>query len=186
MKKSIITFFIFFSAFALVPGAAIAASGGNNSIMGKIKSLFGENAMFQHPQRLSKVIGSKVTNTKGEQLGKVNDLIADQDGQISYMILSRNNSLGTLSTENKLVAIPMSTVKPRVTKDGTLTINLAKQTLDQAPSFTASNYPDFSNKKWQNNVRGYFENKGTRSQPSSLEKKPERVAPKEQAPAHNN
>ncbi|MGA8181519.1 MAG: DUF6538 domain-containing protein [Desulfobacterales bacterium] len=30
--------------------ATIAASGGNHSIMGKIKSLFGENTMFQHPQ----------------------------------------------------------------------------------------------------------------------------------------
>ncbi|MGA8181520.1 MAG: PRC-barrel domain-containing protein [Desulfobacterales bacterium] len=99
-----------------------------------------------------------MTNNQGEQLGKVHDLIADEDGQISYMILSRNNSLETLSAEKKPVAIPMSTVKPRVTKDGTLNINLAKKTLDQAPSFTASNYPNFSNKQWQDYVRGYFEN----------------------------
>jgi sporulation protein YlmC with PRC-barrel domain len=186
MKKSIMTFFVLFSAITLISSAAIAGSSGGQSFMGKIKSMFGEDTVFQHPQRLSKLIGSQVTNNNGEQLGKVNDLIADEDGRISYMILSRSDLLGMLGTENKLVAIPMTTVEPRVTKDGTLNINLAKRTLDQAPSFTASNYPDFSNKQWQNNVRGYFENKGTQSQPSSLDKKPENVTPKEQAPAHES
>jgi sporulation protein YlmC with PRC-barrel domain len=186
MKKSIVTLFVLFSALTLGSGSAIAGSGGSHSIMAKIKSLFGEDTVFQQPQRLSKLIGSQVTNNKGEQLGKVDDLIADKDGQINYMILSGGDLLGTLFTGNKLVAIPMSTVEPRVTRDGTLNINLDKRTVDQAPSFTASNYPDFSNKQWQSNVRGYFKNKGTRPQVSSLDKKPENVTTREQEPAHRD
>jgi sporulation protein YlmC with PRC-barrel domain len=186
MKKSIMTLFVFLAVLTFVSSAAFAGSEGSHSIIGKIKSMLGEDTVFQKPQRISKLLGSQVTNTKGEQLGKINDLIADEDGQISYMIISRNDLLGVLGTENKLVAIPISTVEPRVTKDGTLNINLTKRTLDQAPSFTASNYPDFSNKKWQDHVRRYFENKGTRTQPSSLENKPENVTTKEQKIEHKD
>jgi sporulation protein YlmC with PRC-barrel domain len=186
MKKSLTTLLVFLSVLTFASGAAIAGSGGNHSIMGKVKSMFGEDTVFQQPQRLSKLIGSQVTNNNGEQLGKVDDLIADEDGRISYMIIARGDLLGTLVSGNKLVAIPMSTVEPRVTKDGTLNINLAKLTIDQAPSFTASNYPDFSNKQWQSNVRGYFKNKGTRPQVSSLDKKPENVTTREQEPAHRD
>lgn len=156
------TLLIVFSILALVSGAAFAGGEGSHSVMGKIKSMFGgESAVFQHPQRLSKLIGSEVMNNKGEDLGEVSDLIADEDGRISYLILDRSRivAMGSVGIGSKLVAIPMSAIAPRVSKDGKWNINLAKQTLDQAPTFTASNYPDFSNKNWQDQVRGYFEKK---------------------------
>ena len=179
MKKPIMTLFIVFSILALLFGGAFAGGEESHSFIGKIKSMMGESTVFHQPQRLSKLIGAEVRNDKGERLGKVDDLIADEDGRISYMVLSKG---GMLSFGSKLVAIPMSAIEPRVTKDGKLNINLAKQTLDQAPTFTASKYPDFSNKNWQDNVRGYFESRET--QPSPLKKVPEKAmpTPKEKAP----
>jgi sporulation protein YlmC with PRC-barrel domain len=160
MRKSIMTLLSVLSILAFVSGAAFAGGEGEHYGIGKSQSMMeGESgAVFHRAQRLSKLISAEVVNNEGENLGHISDLIAGEDGRLSYLVLAQGGMLGIGS---KLVAIPISAAAPKVTEDGKCVINLDRQTLNAAPTFTASNYPDFSNKQWQEEVRGYFETKGT-------------------------
>jgi sporulation protein YlmC with PRC-barrel domain len=164
MRKSLMTLLVVFSALALVSTVAVAADADKHGKMGKEKhqkmgmdkSMLKEKsgATFERSQRLSKVIGSDVSNHQGENLGRVSDLIADEDGRISYLVLARGGVLGIGSA---LVAIPTTSVAPRVTDDGKVIIDLDARVLEEAPTFSAGSYPDFSDRQWQEEARGYFE-----------------------------
>lgn len=164
MRKLLMTLLIVFSALALVSTVAVAADADKHGKMGKEKhqkmgtdkSMMKEKsgATFERSQRLSKVIGSDVSNHQGENLGRVSDLIADEIGRISYLVLARG---GVLGIGGALVAIPTTSVAPRVTDDGKVIIDLDARVLEEAPTFSAGSYPDFSDRQWQEEARGYFE-----------------------------
>jgi sporulation protein YlmC with PRC-barrel domain len=160
MKKLIMTLLGVCSILVFVSGAAIAGGEGGHHGMGKSESMMEgrSGAVFHRAQRLSQLIGAEVVNNQGENLGHISDLIAGEDGRLSYLVLVKG---GMLWIGNELVAIPISALAPKVADDDKYVINLDKQTLEGAPTFTASNYPDFSNKQWQGEVRGYFGSKGT-------------------------
>lgn len=110
---------------------------------------------FEKSQRLGKVIGNKVVNHQGRVLGMVEDLVANEDGKLVYLVLSK---LGAMGVKAEFVAIPLDAVSPRITAQGQLSINVDQATLDEAPTFAAGDYPDFEDGRWQQESRGYFEN----------------------------
>jgi sporulation protein YlmC with PRC-barrel domain len=122
---------------------------------GKSKS---SSAAFEKSQRLSKVIGNKVVNHQGVILGMVEDLVANEEGKLVYLVLSKADAMGV---KPEFVAIPLDAVSPRITAQGQLSINLDQATLDEAPTFAAGDYPDFEDGRWQQESRGYFENEET-------------------------
>ncbi len=90
--------------------------------------------MQQHPQVLSatSIIGNKVMNASGEQLGNIKELMIDlEDGQIAYAVLSFGGFLGL---GDKLFAIPWEalTINP---EDHTITLDVDKEVLKDAPGF---------------------------------------------------
>ncbi len=176
MRKAIMVFCLVFSVALLASSTAFAKSGSSSSMMGESQSMMGSEggAMFQHPQRLSQLIGSDVINNAGEELGKVRDLIADEDGKINYLVLARGGMMGVGAD---LVAIPTAAVQPRITKDGKCSINLDKKTLAKAPTFASSSYPDFSNKHWQEQVRGYFSGEGQHPADKGMTPENNKMAP---------
>ncbi len=110
---------------------------------------------FDKPQSLSKVIGSKVVSHQGEDLGKVQDLVANEDGRLVYLVLYRH---GVIGIDAEFVAIPLDVVSPRITAEGQLSIDVDQATLDEAPTFAAGDYPNFEDGRWQEESRGYFDN----------------------------
>jgi sporulation protein YlmC with PRC-barrel domain len=113
------------------------------------------SAASEKSQRLSKVIGNKVINYQGVILGMVEDLVANEEGKLVYLVLSKADAMGV---KPQFVAIPLDAVSPRITAQGQLSINLDQATLDEAPTFAAGDYPDFEDGRWQQESRGYFEN----------------------------
>jgi sporulation protein YlmC with PRC-barrel domain len=104
--------------------------------------------------KASEVIGMTVTNTKGEKLGKVDEVLLSPQGCAKYAVLSHG---GLLGIGDKLVPLPWSALKP--SKDGkTLIVGLDKEILEKAPNFDPKQWPDMSSAEWQKKLQ-YLEQK---------------------------
>ncbi len=97
--------------------------------------------MNEHLRVLSAttIVGSKVVNTEGEQLGSIKELMIDlDDGQIVYVVLSFGGFLGL---GDKLFAIPLEALTFD-TEDHTVLLDLDKEVLKSAPGFDKDHWPD--------------------------------------------
>ncbi len=97
--------------------------------------------MNQRPQVLSatSIIGNKVMNASGEQLGNIKELMIDlDDGQIAYAVLSFGGFLGL---GDKLFAIPWEALTIN-SEDHTITLDVDKEVLKDAPGFDKDHWPD--------------------------------------------
>lgn len=94
-----------------------------------------------HPRVLSAnfIIGNKVVNTEGEQLGNIRDLMIDlDDAQIAYAVLSFGGFMGL---GDKLFAIPLEALQFD-SKNKSVILDVDKDVLKNAPGFDKENWPD--------------------------------------------
>jgi sporulation protein YlmC with PRC-barrel domain len=97
--------------------------------------------MHDHPQVLqaSTVIGNKVLNRAGEQLGSLKDLVIDaEEGRIAYAVLSFG---GLLGLGDKLFAIPWEAFVWNP-KGHAFILDVDKEVLKEAPGFDKDHWPD--------------------------------------------
>ena len=82
-------------------------------------------------------IGAPVLNTAGETVGDVNDLVFDQSGRISTVVLGVGGFLGM---GEKNVGVPYSALTFATGKEGArvISVALSKEDLKQAPAFKAT------------------------------------------------
>ena len=93
--------------------------------------------------RASKINGTNVKNTKGENLGGIKDLVIDpESGHVVYAVVSFG---GILGLGDKLFAIPWSVLHWTRDKEYYV-LDLDKETLKNAPGFDKKHWPDSSNK----------------------------------------
>ena len=87
----------------------------------------------------TKMIGNKVTNPAGEQLGLIKDLMIDlDDAQVAYVVLSFG---GLLGLGDKLFAIPLEALTFD-TKSEIIILDIDKEALKEAPGFDKNHWPD--------------------------------------------
>ena len=87
----------------------------------------------------SSIMGHKVVNTAGEQLGSIKELMIDLDGGlIAYAVLSFG---GILGMGDKLFAIPWEALTIDE-ENRTLILDVDKAVLENAPGFDKDNWPD--------------------------------------------
>ena len=85
------------------------------------------------------IIGDKVVNTAGEQLGSITELMIDLDGGlIAYAVLSFG---GILGMGNKLFAIPWEALTLDA-ENHTFILDVDKEVLKEAPGFDKDHWPD--------------------------------------------
>jgi sporulation protein YlmC with PRC-barrel domain len=97
--------------------------------------------MNVHPRVLSasSIIGNKVLNPEGEQLGTIKDLVIDlDDAQIAYAVLSFGGFMGL---GDKLFAIPLEALTFD-TRDNHVILDVDKEVLRNAPGFAKDKWPD--------------------------------------------
>lgn len=90
----------------------------------------------------SKIVGTKVKASNGEEVGVVKDVILDRsNGCMAYTVLSAGGTGSRLTGGGKLVAVPWSvyTVSPDA---GYLTVNVDRQRIYDAPVFEYSRMSD--------------------------------------------
>jgi len=85
------------------------------------------------------ILGNKVVNTAGEQLGTMKELMIDLDeGLIAYAVLSFGGFLGL---GDKLFAIPWEALTLN-DEDHTFILDVDKEVLKDAPGFDKEHWPD--------------------------------------------
>jgi sporulation protein YlmC with PRC-barrel domain len=82
-------------------------------------------------------IGQPVTNDAGERIGDVNDLLFDQSGRVTALVIGVGGFLGI---GEKNVAVPFSTATITAAPDGkrVLMVPLSAERLKAAPEFQPS------------------------------------------------
>lgn len=99
------------------------------------------------------IMGDKVVNARGEDLGDIKDLMVDLDkGCISYAVLEFGGFLGT---GEKLFAIPWQAFT--VDEDNErLILNVDKERLQNAPGFGKDRWPDTADPMWSRRIDEYY------------------------------
>jgi len=118
---------------------------------GEYKSAKSGERPFEY--RASAMIGTYVQNNKGDYLGKITDLMVDpHDGRIAFVVLSHG---GVLGIPTRFVAVPFSALIPSAEKSIYL-LDVSKEKMAAAPSFTRDNWPDVANREWEGETYTYY------------------------------
>jgi hypothetical protein len=105
----------------------------------------------------SKIVGCKVENAQGENLGKIESLMLDlQGGRIAYAVLSFGGFLGMGQSYHPL---PWKALTYDTGKGGYV-VDLDKDRLQNAPSYAASETPDWSDPSYGRRIDDYYGSTG--------------------------
>ena len=105
---------------------------------------------FDRTYDVSKLIGMKVNNEQGENLGIIENLVADSHGRIAYAILSYGGVLGIGKT---MVAVPFEALS--YNSPGRLfVLNMSKEQLASAPKYKGRS--DLANPKLAEDIYRFF------------------------------
>jgi sporulation protein YlmC with PRC-barrel domain len=95
-----------------------------------------------------------VTNENGEDLGRIEDIMVDlESGRISFAVI--NSATGLFGRESRLFAVPWEALKVSL-HDKRFILNISKDAITNAPSFTKNAWPDMSNLSWLREVYAYY------------------------------
>jgi len=105
------------------------------------------------PRRATEIKGMAIRNSQGQSLGKIDELVIGTDGTITYAIMSHGGFLGI---GDKLIPIPWKAVK-QGKDDNSLIVNIARETLEKAPSFDPKEWPNFTEPDWRKRIEVHYE-----------------------------
>lgn len=109
--------------------------------------------------RTKDILGTRVENPQGENLGNLEDLVIDANtGDVAYAVLSFGGFLGL---GDKLFAIPMealrvSTKEGAIGREQVFILNIDKDRLKNAPGFDKDNWPNMADRTWGENIYNYY------------------------------
>ena len=99
------------------------------------------------------LMGNDVYNGDDEDLGDVKEIMLDMStGRISYAVLSFG---GVLGMGEKLFAVPWDALQLD-TENKRFTLNVKKESLDQAPGFDKDSWPDMADQAWAKGIHDYY------------------------------
>jgi sporulation protein YlmC with PRC-barrel domain len=144
-------------ALAWLAAGFLTASG---SAADKTTSEKNPSATVHHHFRASTIDGMKVRNAKGEDIGKVRDLVIDMSkGAVVYAALDFGGFLGV---GDKLFAVPWSAFRCESNdKEKFLVLDTTKERLEKAPGFDKSHWPDMADPAWSHDIDNYYGNQKT-------------------------
>jgi sporulation protein YlmC with PRC-barrel domain len=135
-----------FSAFSMLFATQIFAGGDTRS-----QAMTTDESMSASIHRAEDLVGKTVYNNEGAELGDVNDVVFDESGNPSYLIVSRG---GVLGIGDELVPIPWDSVDSSADLDGDIIADIDLEKFENAPSFGSLDEFDAANDE---EVRAYYE-----------------------------
>jgi hypothetical protein len=103
--------------------------------------------------KATKIIGDKVVNRAGEDLGKIEELMLDPEmGRVAYAVLSFGGFLGM---GEKLFAIPFEALKLEAGHNQ-FSLDIAKDKLKNAPGFDKDHWPKTADRAWGTSIYTYY------------------------------
>ena len=101
----------------------------------------------------SSITGTNVTNSQGEDLGSIQDIMINtQSGEISYVVLSFGGFLGL---GDKYFAMPWQAFSVDRSNEQ-FVLNVDKEKLKDAPGFDKDNWPSSANSEYLTRVNNYY------------------------------
>lgn len=99
------------------------------------------------------LIGSRVTNTEDQDLGKIEDIVIDtRTDEVAYAILSLGGFLGI---GDKRFAIPWEAIEYRA--DGRYALlHLDGERLRNSPGFEKDDWPDMTDTQWAERIHSHY------------------------------
>lgn len=105
------------------------------------------------------LLGRNVKNTANENIGKIEDLVIQLNGEIGYAVLSFG---GVMGVGDKLFAIPWSVLRQGEVDamgkkaNAPLILPIEKERLKNAPGFDKKNWPSLAAADWMLDVDTYY------------------------------
>jgi sporulation protein YlmC with PRC-barrel domain len=100
-----------------------------------------------------KLIGCKVENSKGENLGKIESVMLDlPQGRIAYAVLSFGGFLGM---GDKLFPVPMEAIHFHPERE-LCVLDVDKETLKNAPGYDRDTLPDTNDQAWRSQIFSHY------------------------------
>ncbi len=101
----------------------------------------------------STLMRDRVINSKGEELGKLEELMLDIDsGCVGYAVLSFG---GILGIGDKLFAIPWDAMRLDTDRKAFI-LDIDRERLEKAPGFDKNNWPQTGNRDWMLEVYRFY------------------------------
>ena len=105
----------------------------------------------------SQLIGAKVEDPSGKNIGKIEDVMVDSSGRVQFGVLSFGGFLGV---GEKWYAVPWNALHVERAGDGMnvkrIVLDVTKETLERAPSFTQDRWPDTRDPQWTRDTQKYW------------------------------
>lgn len=135
--------------------SSISQSASTNVTTG---AFTGQAFPVKGPIRSSELIGSSISNSKGEMIGSLSDFLIDPDsGKLKYALLDIDKGMSTAKT----IAIPIEKFSRDANANNKIVLNLDKSQLAAAPQFDVNSYSQ--NSSWNSGVDSYYSNLSTSS-----------------------
>jgi sporulation protein YlmC with PRC-barrel domain len=97
--------------------------------------------------------GDKVVNTRGEDLGTIEDIMIDvQRGRVAYAVMSCGGFLGM---GDKLFAIPWNALTLDANRH-CFELDADQQRFENAPGFDKDHWPSMADNSWASRVHDYY------------------------------
>ena len=120
----------------------------------------GENEYISglYQNRINQLMGKKAVDQQGKELGEIKDLVIDENGLISYIVLSKSEAS---ASGGELVPIPFKPTSISMQQDRVTLENVDQAKLESAPSYTTDEWETLRRLDLDKEVRGYFGEEGT-------------------------
>ncbi len=114
---------------------------------------YNENGPGPEVMAAETLTGDPVINARGEDLGKVTDIMIDvRRGRVAYAVLS---SGGFLGIGDKLFAIPWSALTLDADRKCFI-LDVERKRLESAPGFDKDHWPSMGDPRWALQVHTYY------------------------------
>jgi sporulation protein YlmC with PRC-barrel domain len=102
---------------------------------------------------VEKIIGSKVFNMKGQELGTIKDIVIDIDtARVLYAVMDFGSVLGI---GGKLFPVPWDSLAP-FPAGGVFFMQASKARLKKAPGYNKDSLPDMGDTHWRSNIAQFY------------------------------
>ena len=105
----------------------------------------------------SKIIGTKVKTSSGEEIGVVKDVVIDRStGCMAYTVVSAGGTGTRITGQAKMVAVPWTVYSTTTTEPSVLTVTVDRDRIYNAPVFDYARINEYSTTGYINNVYSYY------------------------------
>src|ERR1051325_1859819 len=105
----------------------------------------------------SKIIGTKVRTSSGDEIGVVKDVVIDRStGCMAYTVVSAGGTGTRITGQAKMVAVPWAVYSTTTTDPGVLTVTVDHDRIYNAPVFDYARINEYSTTGYINNVYSYY------------------------------